>query len=225
MGVSKLADLERPKLGDDVHKHPLKPQMFAVDPQDNLPRNVSGIRMEDAVAPALSPETFVCMGDESVFVVRDRWGDIVIDIEPNKVRFAVSQGQYETPFGLLTDHQRELLKKAGIVENKPEWIVVTPKRPQCRHYKRVLTAFEGDSRIRQVERVCSAQRGEGGEYVTLRDTEVFACEHRLPRDFVSEERLRRFDEKRVAEGKKSEEEWSPQEAVTRSLKGRGEQQP
>ena len=72
-----------------------------------------------------------------------------------------------------------------------------------------MTPFENDPVVRQVERVCTAQRGKSGEFVSLRDQQVLACEHRTPRDFVSEARLRQFDAARVAEGRKTVEEWEP----------------
>lgn len=207
MGESKLTDVERPRLGDDLYKHPHKPTLHAVDPADQLPRPVSTVRMEDAVAPPLNPETFVCMGDESVFVIRNDWGDVKHQVAPERVR-RTAAGDYH----LLQSSPDERLPISG-------W---QPLRPPCEHYKRVMTAFENDKVIRHVERVCTAQRGEHGEYVSLADQQVFACDHREPRDFVSEERLRSFDDKRVAEGKRSEEDWDPEQAVTRSLGPKGE---
>ncbi len=207
MGVSKLSDHERPRLGDHIFKHPVIPAMHAVDPADNLPRPVSTMRMEDSLAPKLAPETFVCMGDESAFVVRDEWGDIRHQVTPERVR-RTRDGEYHLRHWDTQQTGEPRLPTTG-------W---EPLRPQCQHYKRVMMAFEHDPEIKHVARVCTAQRGESGEDVSLNDEEVFACEHREPRDFVSEERLRRFDEARVAEGKKADEEWNPEQAVTVSLR-------
>lgn len=221
---SKLADVERPKLGDDLHKHPLIPTMHAVDPQDNLPRPVTAISMEDSKAPALTHDSFICMGDERVFVIRDRWGEICVEVPPDKVRFNHHLGWHQVASHDLTEKQRGVAYVAvgPRVQTNAEFLPVEPLRPACEHYKRVMTAFEGDRRLRHVERVCSAQRGESGEYVSLADQEVFACEHRQPRDFVSEERLRTFDEKKIAAAQVADEDWNPDEPPTRSLRPTGE---
>lgn len=219
MGVSKLSDFERPRLNDHIFKHPLIPSMHAMDPTDNLPRPVSAVSMTDTLAPALTRDTFICMGDERVFVVRDQWGEIVLRAAPAAVRLNHYDGYYRVSREAFTEEELATLKKMGEIG---QWIRVAPLRPQCRHYKRVMTPFESDLEVKHVERVCTAQRGESGEFVSLNDTQVFACEHRTPRDFVSEERLRRFDNARLAEAEKAEEEWNPEAAVTRSLKKAGE---
>lgn len=217
---SSLSDVERPRLGDDIYKHPLRPQTIGIDPQDGLPRVASSLSMEDTVAPALAPETFVCMGDESVFVVRDHWGNVLVSIEPSRVRWYHGDGQGAQ--GWLAPLNKHEHAAAGaptsVVGGTDLWYWVEPLRPQCEHYKRVMTDFEGDGEHQRVERVCSAQRTEGGEYVALGDLRIHACEHRTPRDFVSEERLRKFDADRVREGKKSEEFWDGEVALEAALR-------
>jgi hypothetical protein len=213
---AKLSDVERPRLGDHIFRHPLIPSMHAVDPSDNLPRPMTAVSMTDTLAPPLTVETFVCMGDERVFVIRDEWGEITLRVSPDKVRYSRTQGVYMAHFSA-----EEMSAWLGNGQRAQD-LVVEPLRPQCGHYKRVMTPFENELDVKHVERVCTAQRGESGEFVSLNDTQVFACEHRTPRDFVSEERLRRFDAARLAEAEKADEEWDPEAAVTRSLKGTGE---
>ena len=205
--MGELSDVERPRLNDDLHGHPLTPPAHAVDPADNLPRPMVGIGLEDTLAPPMTPENFVCMGDESVFVVRDEWGDIILRVPPTQVR-RDRAGNYR----LLTS----TLNAEGSTSHPVE-----PLRPQCAYYRRVMTSFEGQTQgmqdIRHVSRVCVAQRSETGEFVSLGGSEVFACEHRSPRDFVSEDRLRRFDERVVEQSRKTEETWDPEQAITQSL--------
>jgi hypothetical protein len=167
--------------------------------------------MMDSVAPPLSIETFVCMADESEFVIRDRWGVIKLRILPDRVRFDHRDQEHCVLVEDLTKPEaKEAWSALGVDRaTLPEKLPVEPLRPQCQHYKRVMLPFENDAVIRRVERVCRAQRGESGEYVSLSDQQVLACEHRHPRDFVSEERLRQFDAARVAEGRKTVEEWEP----------------
>jgi hypothetical protein len=83
-----------------------------------------------------------------------------------------------------------------------------------------MTDFENEhqSEVRAVERVCTAQKTETGEYLSLANTRVHACEHRAPRDFVSEERLRKFDQARIASAQKTEEPWNPDAALEEALK-------
>lgn len=220
--MGKLADVERPKLGNAVYKHPLRPQMVVMDPSDNLPRPAVASSMTDTTAPPLSPETLICMGDESVFVIRDRWGDVIVRLAPDLVR---QECAYPRPWlvavAVLSDDDKSALIRKGILPSAevgvaadneiemPDFLQAEPLRAQCTYYRRVMTDFEGSAEHQQVERVCAAQRTEAGEFTSLSDTRVYACEHRLPRDFVSEERLRRFDEARIQEGKKTEEEWVP----------------
>ena len=201
--MGELTDVERPRLGDDVYQHPLQPLALGTDPQDGLPRPVSSVSMTDSVAPSLSLETFVCMGDESVFVKRNEWGEITLRVMPDQVRYNCSLGEYR---GHLSAEEMYAWSRTT---NRAGDVTVEPLRPQCQHYKRVMTPFENDPVIRQVTRMCSAQRGEGGEYLSLSDQQVLACEHRFPRDFVSEERLRQFDAARISEGRKTVEEWEP----------------
>lgn len=207
MGRSRLADVERPRLGDEVYKHPLiNTSRPVMDPSDHLPKQTSTTAMSDTLAPALMPETFVCMGDASEFVVRDGWGEIYLRFTPDRVLVSPNGGYY---VGELLTPEVEQARLGGFFDVPHARLSVEPLRPQCAYYRRVMTDFEQSDEHRQVERVCSAQRGETGEFVSLNNTRVYACEHRSPRDFVSEDRLRRFDERLVAATKKTEEEWTP----------------
>jgi hypothetical protein len=224
MGVSDLSDVERPRLGNDIFKHPIIPQVMGIDPQDGLPRSASTVTMADSAAPALDPETFVCMGDESVFVVRDLWDEVRLTFEPDEVRrsgdeyFVARDTLSEKVLNVLGALEKELRDIGAKGEFETPWLKVEPLRPQCHYYRRVMTDFEGSDEHQTVERVCTAQRTEGGEYIALGNTRVYACEHRVPRDFVSEERLRKFDAERVAAGRKTEEEWDAEAALAEAHK-------
>jgi hypothetical protein len=223
MGESGLSDVERPKLGNDLYKHPLRTQMVAMDPESGLPRVVSAVSMEDSKAPPLEPETFVCMGDESAFVIRDEWGDVLLSVEPARVRryttFTSVGDEIQGWLAPLTSEQRDQAGCPTAVRGGADlWYWVEPLRPQCEHYKRVMTDFEGSDENKRVERVCTAQRTEGGEYIALGDTRVYACEHRTPRDFVSEQRLRQFDAEVVSRGKKTVKYWDGEAALEAALR-------
>jgi hypothetical protein len=222
MGESSLSDVERPKLGNDLYKHPLRIQMVATDPQDGIPRVTTTTTMADSAAPPLEPETFVCMGDESAFVIRDGWGQVLLSVEPSRVRWYQGHGM-EGWLAPLSDEERSQARNPdSVLGGEVLWYWVEPLRPQCEHYKRVMTDFEGSDVNKRIERVCSAQRTEGGEYISLGDTRVYACEHRLPRDFVSEQRLKKFDADRVAEGRQAEKFWDGEAALEAALRAEEE---
>lgn len=221
-----LSDVERPKLGNDLYKHPFRTQMVAMDPESGLPRVVSSASMEDSAAPPLDVDSFICMADESAFVIRDLWGDVLLSLPPDRVRWfqgSKLEGYQSGWLAALTEDERN---QAGgptsVVGGQKLWFRVRPLREQCEHYCRVMTDFEGSDGAKRVERVCTAQRTEAGEYTSLADTRVYACEHRYPRDFVSADRLRKFDAAAVAAGKKTEEFWDGEAALERALKDQGD---
>lgn len=210
MGKGELSDLERGRLGEDLYQHPLRPQMIAMNPSDGLPQVTSTLSMEATRAPSLSPDTFVCMADESQWVVDHSLPEVWFVLDASELAHVTEHprtGERTIAIDHLNQEHADMCRKLSEHYVKPQALHVTPIRQQCYHYKRVMTDFEGQSDIRSVERSCAAQRTDGGEYVALRDTRVYACEHRVPRDFVSEKRLRRFDEQRIAENKRSEEEF------------------
>jgi len=209
---------ERPRAGNEIYGHPLIPQSaVGTDPSDGLPRTFSAVSMEDSKAPPLEPETFVCMGDESVFVIRNSWGAALITLDPSRVRRNRGFGWVAA----LSDKERELAgSPTSVLGGDQLWFEVEPLREQCAYYRRVMTDFENDhqTEIRAVERVCAAKRTETGEFESLSNMRVHACEHREPRDFVSEERLRKFDQARMDASKKTEEPWDPEAALEEALR-------
>lgn len=213
-GDSELGDVERSRLGNEIYKHPVNPQTaVGTDPADGLPRMTTSLTMEDSVAPPLEPETFVCMGDESVFVVRDLWDEVRLEFQPEEVRrsgdehFVARASITGEALNVLSVLENELKEIGALSRFQSPWLKVEPLRPQCAHYRRVLTDFESSDTAKQMERVCTAQRTEGGEYISLANTRVYACEHRSPRDFVSEDRLRKFDETAINRAKKTSTEY------------------
>lgn len=215
MGQGELSDLERTRLGSDLYQHPLRPQMIAMNPADGLPQVTSTLSMEDTRAPSLHPDTFVCMADESQWVVLLEIGvgeDLYFTLDEQELAHVVVDertGERRLALDFVSQEHQLAAEWLTFRDFFPEakWLSVQPIRKQCCYYKRVMTDFEGQHNIKSVERSCSAQITEGGEYVALRDTRVYACEHRAPRDFVSEKRLRDFDARRIAEAQRVEEEF------------------
>lgn len=73
---------------------------------DGLPQTVDQTTESDI--PALSTESLVCMGDFSKFVLRDRWGDLILVLDADKVQ--------RTPNG------RWRARGADVVEASRLWV-------------------------------------------------------------------------------------------------------
>jgi len=182
-------DHEHPGAGE-FHQHREQPFAAGMDPQDGLPRPLSAVSQEDSYVPGLSPRTFVCMEDRSQFVVRAVDGAIVGYLEPGQVK-EVARGTFAPLEATFGDGGAILsaLARGGRIE---------PIRPACQHYARQMIDMPDNPRHRMALRLCTAQRTETGEYVSLRDAQMFACELRSPRDAQSEAVLDAFDAKLVA---------------------------
>ena len=82
-----------------------------------------------------------------------------------------------------------------------EWIQVEPARAQCAHYARQLTDFTDDPDFKMITRLCTARRTDEGEFLSLRDGRMYACELREPRHALSEQLLDDFDTTAIAMGR------------------------
>lgn len=179
---------ERPIRTDGAHPaeevylaFPDSPPVHAVSPEDGLPRQVVPTSVKLAQAPPLTLSNLICQADVTSFVVRDALGNALATWKPEHVQrmpngdyFASSHDAEETPgvFGRPLDGPRD--------------IKVEPIRPQCRHYRRQLVDFPDDPDFKANLRLCVARRTDSGEFLSVRDMQVFACELREPRDPVSE---------------------------------------
>jgi hypothetical protein len=219
----KIGDVEHARMGEDFHAHPLNPTQHAIDPVDGLPKPIPQTSMEFSKAPLLSPETLVCMADESYYVLKLpshlRHLRELLCFTPDEVFF--SDGR---PWGVVDDASM-LAGDLRVAEPGDEheavrrfrdgaWVLarlLEPARPACSWYARILTDFADDPKLRSMERLCTLQKTEGGEHVSLRDTRIYACELRHPPDFVSADRLRQWDAERIAEQEATEEEWNADE--------------
>lgn len=211
---STAADPQKPRLGHDSYNHPLRLNTgLGTDPVDGLPRVTSAVTMEDSKAPPLSVKNLICMGDESSFVVRDLWDKVQLVFSPDRVKrsddeYFIGRHELTEPeIKKLAIVERELVDIGALSDRHSPWLKVWPFRPQCHHYKRLMTDFEGDAEHQSVERVCTAQRSEEGEYFSVGNVRILACEHRVPRDFVSEDRLRQFDKRAIEAAELPKDDW------------------
>lgn len=171
--------------------YPAAPQVTHGIASDGMPHPSIPYSLKQAQAPDLLPETFVCMADTSVFVRRGQWGEIVARFEPDSVERA--------PDGRYRVAMKSLLFGVSYVE-------VEPLRPVCKHYARQLTDVQDDPDFRFVARLCTLRRAEDGEYLSLRDSQVLACELRSPPDPESAAQLDTSDAERVARARAKQDQ-------------------
>ena len=184
---------------------PNEPSIFGTDPKDGLPKPAVNTAIADAFVPPLEVQTFICMADTSWFVFRDERRRIVAKFDPSEVERAPDGTYFVTGKTAMTRFPDVATSPLPLRAE----IVVEPIRPACAHYKRQKVDFELDASHRIIRRVCTAQRGENGEFFSVRDNRVQACDMRSPRDLESEEReLDAFDKQKIAEGRKRAEDES-----------------
>lgn len=166
---------------------------------DGLPAPVHATARSDI--PVLSPQTLVCMGDFSQFVIRDELGRVDTRFSREQV-YRLPNGRYYVPV-----ENEHLLPPTLITEkvdedDHQEWVEVQPLRPPCRHYVRQQAQFELNAEHMVQYRVCAARRTTEGAMMTVRDLAVFACDMREPFDIDTAGRMDEFDEKKMAEGRR-----------------------
>lgn len=211
--------IDRHKVSDAIYQQMQEERLdFALAP-DGLPTPV--VRTKLPLAPTLHQDTLICMGDTSSFVIRDDWGNVLVTIDPANVE-RTGGGSWR----VKTSHLVELglceklnvpvsakimdkvywelateIYRACHVTADEKWTEVTPIRPQCIHYARQMTDFGDDLEHKFVERLCTARRDSGGEFLSLRDNRMYACELREPYHVSSVETyLDQFDAEKVKLG-------------------------
>lgn len=172
--------LDRLRMNDALQQFEPSRVDYAPHPEDGLPSPV--IRQQEPFVPPLALDTLVCLPDESAFVSRDRLGFITRRYSPDEVERA--------PCG------------CWVTKPTPDGnrLPVEPIRPKCIHLSRQLMDSDGDPTRMMMERCCTARRDSGGEFLSVRDMQIVACELREPIDILSEEHLRKSDARRLKLG-------------------------
>ena len=197
--------LDRTRIDDSVHEafNPA-PMVFGRGP-DGLPS--PQLPAELPLAPPLALGTFVCLGDTSEFVIRDRWGDVVARFKPELVERADGGEYWVTVENALLARAPlgRVLRAAfdGLLAGR---VRVEPVRPQCRFLAQQMSDFQDAPEHQSVERLCTARRDSESFFVGLRDTQVHACELREPRDPGSLMRLERFNLVKIKLGRERVEQ-------------------
>jgi hypothetical protein len=194
---SGLARADAPPITREVFDHTEQKAAYGFDNVDAMPRPVSETTSDDTTVLPLHPDTFVCMADYRKFSLRDDAAKLLVEFAPTEVKR--TGGQFGVPYGVA-------IAKAGAesahliaLDVRTGLVLVEPARRQCKHYVRQLVDFSGRRRS-FVARMCTALRDESGEYQSLRDTGVYACELRDPPEDAGTRELDDFDSKKIAEG-------------------------
>lgn len=211
-----LENVERDGIDYAQYKESSRPpETIGTNPDDGLPQPMAATSVADSEAPALRPDRFVCMPDLSVFVVRDRWGQILQRHPPEEVvqlpdgSYRERAGLREIEPGVYVDGQPRSDWEDEDDENLMDEISkVEPIRPACAHYARQLVPFGGGDHL-LCQRFCTALKNEHGEMLDLSNQEVLACELRSPRARDTEKQLDEFDARAMRMGapKKEDEEF------------------
>lgn len=176
---------------DEVHDNFQEERIMMVEQADGMPSPGTGDT--ESTIPVLSPETLICMGDFSKFVMRDILGRICAEWKRSDVGRHPNGGWYAA--------KKDAIVLEGHEAPRGEYIQVQPLRPPCQHYGRQLFDFEENPEHQVVYRLCSARRTTEGTFMSVRDIGVYACDLRKPRDVESERHLDDFDKKKVEEGR------------------------
>lgn len=190
------------------------------DPSDGLPRPA-----DDWIAPApkLSVDKFVCIEDESeyveVFLEDVGFKSALVEslvyrseeareiLKSRRSKYDKS-GKCVTPRRFKPEMVREVfgIKVAEVLGGK---VVVAPKRQRCSHLVRQITVAEdihaGGVEVRPIFTWCKAFKSTSGSYLSLMDKAILSCEHRNPRDLVTENMIVDRIRKKVKEGEEREQ--------------------
>jgi hypothetical protein len=167
--------------------------------QDGMPAAVDGTTPSDI--PALSVQSLICMADTSAYVIRNGWGEVIARFLPAEVEHTPN-GQTRVKAELAMQRAQE--QRPGCWRARQAWVIVEPLRPACRHYVRQETQLHLNAQHSMFVRLCAARRTTEGTFMTVRDTGLWACNMREPRDIPSEARMEAFDRRKIREGAKRE---------------------
>lgn len=217
-GGAQARDFDRTRVGGGIDGQFRRDDLRFAMGADGI-AGVQAPQGDPPIAPPLTPDTLVCIADTSKFVFRDEWGEVLLEFEESEV--------HRAPNGRWFVTEIEIARKANAVGLARHWcselnvpwfddaqmferfyedrpglqrIEIEPIRPACKRMARHMTDLEGASHVVSVERLCTAMRDEQGALYSLRDTQMFACELREPRDPRTEARLEKFDDGKIRLG-------------------------
>jgi len=186
------------------------------DPNDGLPRPA-----DDWVAPApkMSLDTFICLEDESEYVEvfkEDVSGkNVLVEslvyktdeareiLQSRRSRYD-KDGAQITPRRFKPEQVKEVYGIKVVEVLQKNFVVVAPKRQRCSNLVRQITIAEdiaaGDMVVQPMFTFCKAFKSTSGAYLSLMDKAILSCEHRTPRDIVTEKMIVDRVRRKIKEG-------------------------
>jgi hypothetical protein len=201
--VGRRGKEDAPRPDQELYRHREQPPAYGFDPQDGLPRVVAESSYEETYVPPLDPATFICMADTTEFRLQSGT-EILARFTADEVQ-RQSDGRYWVSYELALSRTDPNLHHHVLMQFGSARTPVEPVRRACKHYVRQMTDMAGHRDRRFVARFCTALRDENGDYQSLRDGLMYACELRNPREPVSEQQLDDFDKRKIAEGRERRE--------------------
>jgi hypothetical protein len=201
--VARIGKEDAPRLDQELYRHREQPPAYGFDPQDGLPRVVPESSYEETYVPPLDPTTFICMADTTEFRLLSG-ATILARFTADEVQ-RQSDGRYYVSYELALSRTERSLHHHVLMHVGSALTPVEPIRRACKHYVRQMIDLAGHRDRRVVTRFCTALRDENGEFQSLRDGLVYACELRDPREPVSEGQLDDFDRRKITEGRERRE--------------------
>jgi len=191
---------------------------IVTDPEDGLPRPADGWV---APAPKLSTKSFLCLEDESQFVelfqedtsVKNVFLD-AITRKPEGARKIMAgrrsaYGPDGEPVPRRTFKPDQVVEMFGIQVvrsgvNGSVVVPVMPIRPRCSNLVRqIIDSSDVDAggvEVRPMFTYCKAFKSVSGAYLSLMDRAIYACEHRTPRDLISDKEIVRRIKDKIRQG-------------------------
>jgi len=198
--------VDRPRPDSELFQHREQAAGYGVNPRDGLAQPVVETSNDQTYVPPLEPATFVCMADRSEFVLRAGTTELARFPAAEVTRIDLAAGpRYVVTQQRAYDRVDESLRHLVHILVGTAFVPVVEARAACQHYKRQMSDMAGNPGRKFVSRFCMAQRDENGEYVSLRDGLMFACDLRDPPDPITARRLDAFDEEKILEGRERRE--------------------
>ena len=185
-----------------------EPIALGIDPVDGMPKPIDG-DMSAAFAHPFTYESQLCIEDNrtwvevfredlalspawgsSRYIVRSRFGDDGRERERERYR----PEQVEHRWGKTLVHTDATSSRPSGNADVPRYRLVRPIRERCKYYKRQVTPLKNDPDKQYCHRLCTIRRSNGGAFMTINDTAIFACDFRDPPDPDSTARQNAIDE-------------------------------
>jgi len=226
--VDLTGGVDRPRADDALYQQAPTPGPADYVPDaDGMPKPAVPVAMP--FAPPLAVDTLTCMADESRFVIRGDFREVLVEFRPDVVETKPDLSRAVAPAVMLraildcpTPRRAGLLRVIlGPVRGYLAWrqaqvlgagsleallwrhgpVRVEPIRPACIHYVRQMTDLQDADTAIFVERLCTARKTSDGVYLSMRDSQIHGCTMREPRDQKSEERIECFDMRKIELGR------------------------